>query len=163
MTKILTLMRHAKSSWDNPALSDFERPLNARGKRSAKILGDWLRETHNVPDEVYCSTALRTQETLEGLAIQAEVVVSDSLYHADAKRLKRVLGTSHSRHLLVVGHNPGIQEFAASLVTDPPRHPRFVDYPTGATLVLEFDIESWSEIEQSLGKVQAFVTPRDLL
>jgi phosphohistidine phosphatase len=86
MTRTLILIRHAKSDWDDPALSDHDRPLNARGQRSAPRIGAWLAEQGVTPDAVLCSTALRTRETWDGIATQLpeapEPVFSHGLYHA---------------------------------------------------------------------------------
>jgi phosphohistidine phosphatase len=162
MTRRLILMRHAKSSWGDPMLSDHARPLNGRGKRSAKALGAWLRENDYLPDQVLCSSSARTRETLDRLTITAPTKFLDSLYHASPHAMLSELTRAKGAAVLVLGHNPGIAAFAETIVSHPPNHPRFHDYPTCATLVADFDIDDWSELKQASGTPLAFVTPRDL-
>lgn len=156
MTRFLILMRHAKSSWAQPDLADHDRPLNGRGRRSAKALGDWLRDQGWVPDNVLCSTSQRTRETLARLAVNAPVSFEHALFHATPKAMAQVLSHASGNTILMIGHNPGIADFAHAIVSAPPDHPRFADYPTGATLVARFD-GGWSG-----GAVADFVIPRDL-
>jgi len=158
----LTLMRHAKSAWDAPAPSDHERPLNNRGQRSAAALGDWLRTRGWLPDEVLCSTAVRTRETLAGLEIDAPVKFDKALYHAAPDTMLGVLQQARSKNVLMIAHNPGMAICASALVSVPPAHHRFDDFPTGATLVLEFPVESWAKLVPGTGKVLDFVVPREL-
>ena len=162
MTRRLILMRHAKSSWGDPALSDHARPLNGRGRRSAKALGDWLRQNDYLPDQVLCSSSTRTRETLDRLKIRAPIQFLDSLYHASPRTMFDELARATGASVLMLGHNPGIAGFAESIVTAAPDHPRFHDYPTCATLVAEFDITDWSDLEKASGTPLAFVIPREL-
>ncbi len=162
MTLTLILMRHAKSDWDNPLLSDHDRPLNPRGRRSADAMGDWLRESGWLPDEVLCSTSERTRETLKRLRIEAPVHFLPALYHAEPDRMWEVLHSATRHRVLMLGHNPGIAGFAAELVAAPPAHDRFDDYPTCATLVTEFDAESWEDVRPNTGFARAFIVPREL-
>ncbi|MDV7142583.1 histidine phosphatase family protein [Tropicimonas sp. TH_r6] len=160
--KRLILLRHAKSSWVNPDLGDFERPLNKRGQRSAKALGKWLRQTEWLPDHVLCSTARRTRETFERLHIDSSPELLEDLYHASAARMLETIRTAEAETLMVIGHNPGTAQLAHSLVAVAPDHPRFADYPTGALLVAEFDIGKWSKLASGSGRVLHFLTPHDL-
>ncbi|WP_050929310.1 SixA phosphatase family protein [Aestuariivita boseongensis] len=159
----LILMRHAKSSWDDPFLTDFERPLNKRGQRSAHALGDWLRAQDLVPDEVISSSSTRTGETFEGLGIDTPVRYTKALYHAGPGEMWQVLATATGKRVLMIGHNPGIAAFAEQIVQNPPEHARFWDYPTGAATVMEFDAENWGEVTLGSGRVTQFVIPRELL
>lgn len=161
--KRLVLMRHAKSSWSNPVDGDHARPLNARGQRSAKALGDWLRAESVAIDQALVSTATRTRETFEALGLTCDVTYLDRLYHAGAHDMREALGTAIGNTVLMLGHNPGIAWFAHDLVASPPDHPRFDDYPTCATLVARFDIPQWHDLRPGRGEVEAFVTPRELL
>lgn len=160
--KRLILMRHAKSSWDDPALDDHARALNARGRRSAKALGDWLRDRGHLPDRALVSSAARTHETYRLLAFQADAELTDSLYHADPDSMLTVLRGASSDRVLMLGHNPGIAWFARSLLSGRPEHPRFDDFPTGATLVADFDIPDWCDLRPGTGRVVDFTVPRDL-
>ncbi len=158
----LTLMRHAKSAWDAPAPSDHERPLNNRGQRSAAALGDWLRTRGWLPDEVLCSTAVRTRETLAGLQVDAPVQFIKALYHAAPDTLLGALQQVRTNNVLIIAHNPGIAICAGALVSTPPVHDRFDDFPTGATLVMEFPIDSWAKLVPGTGTALDFVVPREL-
>lgn len=162
MTKTLILMRHTKSSWENPGLDDLDRPLNRRGRHAAQALGAWLKAKGWRPDQVQCSAAARTRETLAGLGIDAPAEITADLYHATANQMLRVLSRAVGDRVLMLGHNPGIASFAADLVDEAPLHPRFVDYPTGATLVVRFGIDDWSRVGWRGGEVLDFVVPREL-
>ncbi|MEC3861427.1 histidine phosphatase family protein [Mesobacterium sp. TK19101] len=159
----LILMRHAKSDWSEPGLDDHDRPLNGRGRKSAKALGAWLRGKGYLPDQVLCSSALRTRETLDRLRIEALVSVEGRLYHASPNVMWDSLSEATGQTVLMVGHNPGIAEFAAGCVAQPPAHSRFFAYPTGATLVVDFEAPDWSHVRCATGTVWDFVVPRDLL
>lgn len=165
MSLRLILMRHAKSSWDDPLRDDHARPLNARGRRSAVALGKWLAEKGYLPDSVLCSDAVRTRETLDGLGLGAAMPVHylPALYHASTGVILRSLQENAAGGcVLILTHNPGCADFADRIVTAPPRHDRFHDYPTGATLVVDLPASSWDEVAFHSGQVVAFITPREL-
>ena len=162
MTCTLILMRHAKSSWAEPAMADHNRPLNKRGIRSARALGDWLRGHDHAPDQVLCSSALRTQQTYQGLELGLPAPAVPGLYHAEAETMLELLQKATGRCVLMIGHNPGIAEFADRLVQTAPDHDRFGDYPTGATLVASFDVPGWADVAWNTGQVIDFVIPREL-
>ena len=160
--KRLTLLRHAKSDWDDPYLSDHARPLNRRGRRSATALGHWLRMRNFLPDQILCSSAIRAQETYARLKLPKMPDLLDSLYMAEPDGMLAVLHRATGDTVLMIGHNPGIAEFAQHLVTKPPDHERFDDYPTGATLIARFDIADWSELRPGSGTPLFFIIPREL-
>ncbi|APZ53342.1 SixA phosphatase family protein [Salipiger abyssi] len=160
--KRLILMRHAKSDWPSGTV-DHQRPLNKRGRRSAEALGDWLRAEKLLPDQALCSSAARTRETLALLGVEAPTRYEDRLYHAGPVAMMKCLGEATGDTVIMVGHNPGIAAFAHDIAATRPQHPRFADYPTGATTVAEFDISDWSEIAEGTGQIRAFVIPRELL
>ena len=162
MTKQLILMRHAKSNWDNPLLEDHARSLNARGHRSAMALGSWLRAQGYVPDHVYSSSATRTRETCAGLGLTSDATFLDRLYHAGPEQMLQTLRDAKGDCILMLGHNPGIAWLASELVAAPPQHPRFQDYPTCATLIVDFPITRWRDCKIGTGHVRNFITPRDL-
>lgn len=163
MTCRLILMRHAKSSWDDPYESDHQRPLNARGRKSAVALGHWMRDLGLMPDEILCSTSIRTRETCELLGLDLAPRLLPGLYHASAGEMLGILRGAKSDCILMIGHNPGIGELAERLVSARPTHPRFFDYPTGATLVVDFKIDNWSDLQTGTGHAAHFVVPRVLL
>ncbi len=163
MTRILVLTRHAKSSWGNPMLDDHDRPLNKRGRVSAKAVGTWLAEKGWTPDEVLSSTSLRTYETWRQMELDtSEVTFTRDLYHPDPGQIFRTLTSAKGSVILVLSHNPGIAEFAGRIVRQPPDHMRFFDYPTCATTIIQFDVEKWSDVSWKTGEVLDFVIPREL-
>ena len=158
----LILTRHAKSSWDDPTMADHDRPLNDRGRRSALALGDWLASRGYEPEEVLCSTSRRTQETWERVAAAALEVrpimrLEPGLYHASPDRMLAILRTATQPTVMMLGHNPGIAEFAAMLPARPPLGPEFRRYPTAATLVVDFQADSWADVRPGEGSVMDFV------
>lgn len=167
MTLRLILSRHAKSDWSGGAQSDFERPLNPRGRDEADRLGAWLRSRGYLPDTVLCSAARRTEETAERiLAVLGGGRVPQplaALYGADPGTILEVLQGAAGETLLLVGHNPGIAQLAAALVHDRPAHPRFGDYPTGASAVIDFALPGWEALAPGRGALRDFTVPDDLL
>ncbi|WP_293573045.1 histidine phosphatase family protein [Phaeobacter sp.] len=163
MTCTLILTRHAKSAWNTAAPSDHARPLTKRGRHSAVALGSWLRNIGQIPDQVISSSSQRTRETSELMALDAPAIFIERLYHASAEILFQVLREAEHPKVQILGHNPGIAAFAHSLLRVPPDHPRFDDYPTGATLVARFDITRWSDLSWSSGTAVDFAVPRELL
>lgn len=162
--KELILMRHAKSDWSAGGGGDHERPLNKRGRQAAAALGDWLRAEDLLPDEVLCSDAMRTRETLLRLDLPSGVsqTFSRDLYLATHDDLLRALRAAKGDRVLMVGHNPGIGWCAEALLDVPPDHPQFSSYPTCATLVAQFDITDWSQADWGKAKARHFVVPREL-
>jgi len=163
MTCTLILTRHAKSAWDTNVPSDHARPLNKRGRRSAPAIADWLRGNGYLPDQVISSSAQRTRETCELMQLGVPAAFTERLYQANSEIMFKVLSQAEKPRVMLIGHNPGIAAFAHSIVASPPDHSRFDDYPTGATLVVEFGIKSWKDLSWSSGKVIDFAVPRELL
>lgn len=160
----LILTRHAKSAWDDPAMGDHERPLNARGRRSALELGEWLGSRGYEPDQVLCSTAVRTRETwataaIAPLEVTPAVSYVEGLYHASPDVMLNILRAATGDTVMIVGHNPGIAEFARMLPARAPLHADFARYPTAATLVVDFQIDRWSEVKAGTGSVLDFFVP----
>ncbi|MEM6304188.1 MAG: histidine phosphatase family protein [Pseudomonadota bacterium] len=160
----LILMRHAKSDWLSGAASDHDRPLNPRGQRAATALGRWLNAQALIPDTVLCSSAARTRETLARLALAGEpqTTFTRDLYLAPAKMILQTLRGAQGDTVLMLGHNPGIAEAAENLLSDAPQTSAFQDYPTGATLVADFNVPIWSEVDWDTGSCTAFTTPKEL-
>jgi phosphohistidine phosphatase len=163
----LLLLRHAKSSWDDPSLADRDRPLAPRGHRAAERMADHLRSDFPHPDLVLCSPALRTRETLDRMSNafgDAEVVVDDELYGAGEGELLERLRAVDDRFetVAVIGHNPGIHDLAIALAGSGAELGRMgAKFPTGALAVLAFD-EPWRDVSPGGGLLEAFVTPKDL-
>ena len=166
MSLRLIITRHAKSAWDTPASGDHARPLNDRGRKAAEKLGAWLAEQGHIPDAVLSSDAARTRETWSLMAHSlppiTPVILRD-LYLAPAQTMLDCLRQHGSGEtLLILGHNPGIAMFAQMLASNVPAHQGFVDYPTGATTVLNFGIDDWNSVSRKSGCLQSFVVPREL-
>ena len=162
MSRTLIIMRHAKSSWADPTQDDHDRPLNRRGARSAASLGAWLREAGHIPDMALASSSRRTVQTFEGLNLPCPLQVTPRLYHAGPDQILSVIKKAQGQMLLLIAHNPGIAEFAERLLFSSPHHPRFADFPTCATLVVDCDESDWRDVQWGTGRVLDFVTPHDL-
>lgn len=163
MPRRLILIRHAKSSWADPGQEDFDRSLNARGERGARAVGDWLKSSGHVPDQVLCSSARRTRETCALLGLDAGADYLPALYHAGPDVLLDRLRAATGDVVAVIAHNPGIGAFAAMAVSAPPPHGRFADYPTCATLVADFPADRWADIRLDSARVVDFITPKELI
>ena len=165
--KRLILTRHAKSSWDDPLTPDHDRPLNERGKAAAADLGQWLASRGYVPGEVLCSDSLRTRKTWSGIAPALPgtpvLALKPSLYHAGPDVMLAVLRHASEDCVMMIGHNPGIAEFAARIVAHAPANPEFSRYPTGATLVVDFVADSWGDVGFGQGIVDDFIVPREIV
>ena len=160
----LHLLRHAKSSWDEPGLPDHERPLAPRGRKAARKLARYLHDEEIRPQLVLCSSAQRTRETLERVRSslgEPAVEFEDRLYGAGPDellaRLREVPEAVESA--LLIGHNPGIQELALRLTPSDPR--LAAKFPTGA--LASFAVaERWKRLGEALVQLTAFVVPREL-
>lgn len=162
--KRLILLRHAKSDWSEPGLSDHARHLNARGLAAAPKLGRWLKDNDILPDQVLCSTATRARETFAGVeATLRSGVTPDyiaALYLAEPATMLKAIRVAKGTVVLLIAHNPGIAELAEMLAETPPDDMDFFRYPTGAVTVLDFEIDDWAKIKT--GACTGFVIPRNL-
>lgn len=165
--KRLILTRHAKSAWDDPLTPDHDRPLNERGKAAAADLGQWLASRGYVPQKVLCSDAVRTRETWSGIAPALPATplmeLKPALYHAGVDVMLAVLKHAQADVVMMIGHNPGIAEFAEKLVAKAPLNAEFGRYPTGATLVVDFAVEAWDQVSFGQGVTVDFVIPREMV
>ena len=168
----LSLLRHAKSSWGDATLADVDRPLNERGRDAAPRMGALMRREGLRPDHVLCSPAARTRQTLDLIRGEPDAlpaaVFDDRLYHATPTTLLRIVHevADTARHILVVGHNPGLQQFATGWLRPAPpasaNHSR-TNLPTGALVVMTFEIERWRDLRPGTGHLRLFARPRDEL
>jgi len=163
MMKTLYLLRHAKSSWDDHSLPDFERPLNERGRRAAPFIGQLMRDRGLLPDVVFCSPARRAVETAK-LVIEAsghdrELNYDERIYEASPQRLSEVTRGIDDIYgsAMIVGHNPGIEGFIRFLTG------ALEPMPTAAVAVLELSVDTWKDICEGCGCVAEVLRPRDLV
>jgi phosphohistidine phosphatase len=169
----LLLLRHAKSSWDDPRLSDHARPINARGKRNAEAMADAMRELGLGPDVVLVSSARRTLQTLEAIGpLDGSPLIEpmDAIYLAAWPTLLDTLRDVRetTRSVLLIGHNPGLHELAmalagaAGMANGDDNAMRLANgYPTAS--LTEFSIAvPWHRLEAGSGRLVRFLTPADL-
>lgn len=165
----LILLRHAKS--DRPAgVADHERPLNDRGRRAGPAVGGHIAQEGLRPDLALVSTATRTRETWD--AVSAALGAPETRYHREIYEApaERILGLirgapDSAETVIVVGHNPGLGDLAATLAGEGPRKERTrlaTEFPTAAYAVIAFDAADWSAIAPGQGRLERFVRPRDI-
>lgn len=170
MMKQLFLMRHAKSDRSEPGAEDHDRPLNARGRSAAPLMGEWLQHRGANPDEVLVSSAARTIETFDRLRRVMPALprprIESVLYLADAQtllgRLRQMPETAAT--ILQIGHEPGLGDFLRLIAAgDVPEHcrPAFAHFPTSAIAVLETDV-AWADLAPGAARFVDWAIPRAL-
>lgn len=172
MTKTLYLLRHAKSGWDDPVARDFDRPLNKRGEKAARTIGQWMASNGVTFEIVIASPAVRVIDTLDGVwagyGRKIEPTWERRIYLASSATLLDVLREVSDEHdsVLMVGHNPGMEDVVFDLVADdgssPLREEVEIKYPTAALAQLDIDIDHWADIGKPIAHLKRFVRPRDL-
>lgn len=175
----LIVLRHAKSSWDDPGLDDHDRPLAPRGRRAVQMLNEHLRTAKLEPQQVLCSSARRTRETLDGVDPTGERIIERSLYSASTTdliaRLREV--PDEVRSVMLVGHNPAMQMLVLRLTgangnggaggragdNGDPADLAEVQrkFPTGGLATLDISCD-WSDVGPGCARLSAFVRPRHL-
>lgn len=162
MMKTLLLIRHAKSSWDNPGVSDFDRPLNDRGKHDAPIMGKRLADRNMIPDLILSSPAKRAKKTVKIIADEIEydqddIVFVDRLYLADIPEMIYAIheNSNDASVLALVGHNPGMTDFSNFLA-----HCEIDNVPTCGIVTIAFEMDSWDSIEITKGTLLDFDYPK---
>ncbi|MGB9702996.1 MAG: SixA phosphatase family protein [Candidatus Kapaibacteriota bacterium] len=163
--KRLIIARHAKSSWDNPEISDFERPLNKRGKRDAEFMSNLISSKVDVPDLIIASPALRAATTAKYFAEALnydydKIEFSESFYFNGSKYIVEKLKTLHSsiNSVMIFGHNPDITSLASYFSGE-----FFDNVPTCGVVCLDFDIDNWAKIEEENAKIVFFEYPKKYL
>jgi len=162
--KTLYLLRHAKSSWKDETLSDIERPLNGRGRKAAQAIGDFLKREKIIPDLVLSSSAVRARQTtdllLKAANISTDLRFDERIYEAGSERLLQVIEQveKSKKSVLLVGHNPGLEEFLYVLTgaTD--------TMPTGTLSKIALGTSSWAAIgdKDKGGTLEWIVKPKQL-
>jgi phosphohistidine phosphatase len=167
VTRRIHVLRHAKSSWDDPSVDDHERPLAPRGVNAAARLAHWIRENDVRPQLVLCSSAVRTRETLahvEDALGSPRIVVADSLYASSADTLLHRLGgvPAEVHAVMIVAHNPGLEDLCLLLARPSPGKDRVAEkLPTGALVTLETDA-SWADLAPGCATIVRVIVPREL-
>lgn len=162
MPQTLYLLRHAKSSWKDDSLRDFDRPLKGRGRDAAKQIGKRLASEKPHPEMVICSPAARTRETadivLKHAKLKADMTFDERIYEASLRDLLSVVaGISEGKQVaLMIGHNPGLEELVAYLSGE---HRRM---PTCAVAKIRLDVASWKDVRADVGTLEWFITPKEL-
>jgi len=170
--KILGIFRHAKSDWNDARLRDFDRPLNERGRQGAAVMGKHIREHAVGWKRVLASPAVRVTETIELAGAAAgempPVTWDRRIYLASSATLMDVLREQEDdpRSIILVGHNPGLEDLIFDLVPDDGTSPLrdIVEdkFPTASYAVLELAIDDWADLAENSGSLVHLVRPRDL-
>jgi phosphohistidine phosphatase len=167
--KTLTLLRHAKSGWDNPVLRDFDRPLNARGRKAARAMGREMRRLGLGFDQVLASPAARVTETLtelaQGYGGAVDTAFDENIYLAPVDILLALVRAADDAdaRLLVVGHNPGMEQLALLLSrAGALRDQVATKYPTAALAEIGFEVARWRDVAPGEGRLARFIRPREL-
>lgn len=162
MPKILYLVRHAKSSWSNPLLTDKDRPLNQRGRKSAPDMGRRLAEHGHRPDLILTSPAKRALTTAKKIAKElaydeTDIVADDSLYFSGTGSMLKMLDGLDDRYqrVMMVGHNPALTSLLNILCDT-----KIDNMPTCAVAVIGFEMESWSELDMADSDLLAYDFPK---
>lgn len=169
MNKQLLILRHAKSDWSANYNRDIERPLNTRGKNDAGLIGSWIAEHHLEPDYILCSPAKRTRSTIDNLSGHIEItgiqtVYPNVLYLADLDTLLTIIRNAPEpvQRLLLVGHNPGLEELLCYLSNQPiPLTTNGKLFTTANLAVLEIP-GSFNQVKQHSAVISSLVRPADL-
>lgn len=160
--KTLYLLRHAKSSWNEPGLQDFDRPLNERGRAAAPLVGRLIGERKLRVDLLVSSPAARARQTAalvrDAAGLSAELLFDERIYEADVAALLAVVtqAPESADALLLVGHNPGM-EGLLTFLTGEAR-----SMPTAALACIKLDVEKWAEVGAGAGRLEWLVRPKEL-
>lgn len=160
--RLLTLVRHAKSSWDDPELGDFERPLNARGRRDAPLMAERAAANLPLPDLLLSSPALRAISTAhvfaDGLGVDRhEIRIEPKIYEAVPAMMLRIIAALDGAqgHVMLFGHNPGISRCARLLAECP-----FDEMPTCGVVSIALRVDDWRDIAPSKGRLKRYDYPK---
>ena len=160
--KTLLLLRHAKSSWDNPALEDFDRPLSERGVNDTKLIGKYARSKRVKPAVLLSSPATRAKNTTDlfsaAAGLQIGTACDERIYEASARRLLQVISALDDTHssVLLVGHNPGFEDLVERLTGEAQK------VPTASLTCIDLSIDKWSAPKGGKGKLKWRMTPKKL-
>lgn len=159
--KQLLLFRHAKSSWDDKHLADFDRPLNERGLATAPFMGELLAQRDLLPGEIVSSPAKRAIQTAtlfkESSGSDAPIRLEERIYEASPHSLFQIAVELHNEHerVMFVGHNPGIEGFIGFLTG------QLEPMPTAAVAIIDLKVEHWKEVKFGCGNVVEVIRPKE--
>lgn len=163
--KTLYIVRHAKSSWDNPSLRDFDRPLNSRGERDAPEMGKRLAKKNIFPDLLLSSAAKRAYDTATHISRQLgyskkDIEINERLYLADSEQLLHIIRKQANKNntIMLFGHNPGLTDLANFFITE-----TIDNIPTGGAVALLFHTNDWKEITNCKVTMLFFDYPKNIL
>lgn len=160
--KTLFIMRHAKSSWDNPDWSDFERPLNKRGLETAPFMGKVMNKNNFTPQIIVSSSAMRAKQTAnlvrKSAGFNAEIFFDERIYEASPQRLLEVISNIEDEYdsAMIVGHNPGFENLVRVLTG------KIEPMPTAALAVIDLEINAWKEINAETGNLRKLIRPKEV-
>jgi phosphohistidine phosphatase len=161
--KTIILVRHAKSSWKDPRLDDFERPLNKRGRRDAPLMGEKLKERQILPDLILSSPAKRARKTADLIAEaigypRKNVHLVDKMYQCRASDLLALVKNLDDKNTIVMlfGHNPEFMDFAAMMLKPGPVQ----NIPTTGVTCIRFPVSSWKKVQEGKGESVFFDYPK---
>ena len=155
-------MRHAKSSWDDAKMSDFERPLNERGLKTAPLMGEIINKKYFQPDLILSSPAERAKQTAqivkESAQLKSEIIFNEKIYEASVGRLLEVIGEQSEsvESILLVGHNPGLEDLVKFTTG------KLHAMPTAALAIVDLQINKWSDITASKGDLRELIRPKEI-
>jgi phosphohistidine phosphatase len=159
--KTLYVLRHAKSSWENNDLADFDRPLNDRGEATAPFIGQVMKSDGFAPEIILTSPAVRARETArlvkESAGFNADIKYNERIYEASSQTLRHIAASMDDRFksAMIVGHNPGMEGFVRFLTGN------LEPMPTATLAVIDLDILGWEQITEGSGKLRKIVRPKD--
>lgn len=160
--KTLYLVRHAKSSWEDTALHDFDRPLNERGKKDAPLMGYVLKQQHILPDVMISSPAKRAYSTAKKIAeavgySKKDILTDEYIYHASPDQLLTIIQLlpANEQSVMLIGHNPGLTDVSNLLCRK-----QIDTIPTCGVVCMEFNVEKWNQILPESGRFIFFDYPK---
>jgi len=159
--KILFILRHAKSSWSDADLADFDRPLNDRGMRAAPFMGELMKREGFEPPIILSSPALRAKRTAAAVknsaGLSAEIRLEHQIYEASPHSLRQIVSALDDKHdsAMLVGHNPGIEGLIRYLTG------RLEPMPTAALAVIQLEIDEWASIDDGCGELRKIYRPKE--
>jgi len=161
--KTIILVRHAKSSWKDPGLNDFDRPLNKRGKKNAPLMGQKLKERQVMPDLVLSSPAKRARKTATAIAKavgypKKRIVFDDNMYHGGARYLFEMIKNLDDKYetVAIFGHSPDLNDLADILLKKNP----VLRFVTSGVHCIELDVEQWRQVRQGKGESVFYDYPK---